>query len=121
MIHINEIAHKITEEKNNLIARAFTAQIGRLLTNNGIVPIMKEYSKSDIDDIADSDTYTLVMEYGVSIDKLDTTEHDKQIINDFVKAYENDDYDECNHCEKHEDYSCANCFRDRYLKEIEQK
>lgn len=87
MIDIEEMTNKIIEEKNNIIARAFTFQIGKLLTNNGIVPIMKEYTQKDIDTITDTDRYEVVMKYGVSFDELDTTEHDKQVRADTIKEF----------------------------------
>lgn len=79
MTDIERISKKITEEKDNLIARAFTYQISSLLLTNGIVPIMTEYSFNDLKTITDSDRYELVYELGVMFDSLDTTEHDKQI------------------------------------------
>lgn len=52
-------------------------------------------------------------------------EYEQQIksdaINDFVKAYENADNLDCTKCDRHEDFCCIKCFRDRYLKEMEQK
>lgn len=89
---IDDIAKKIMEEKNNLIAQAFTIQIGNLLISNGIVPIMKEYTLNDVKTIIDSDRYKMVTEFGVAFDELDTTEHDKQIranvIDDCIKELE---------------------------------
>lgn len=82
---IDEIVQKITEEKNNLIAQAFTSQIGSLLISNGIVPIMREYTQNDMKTIMDSDRYKLVMEFGVAFDELDTTEHDKKIKADAIE------------------------------------
>lgn len=78
---IDEIRNKIMEEQNNIIAKAFTMQIGALLVNNGIIPIMKQYTKNDIDAITDADRYNLVMEFGVTFDELDTREHDKEVYN----------------------------------------
>ena len=79
MINVQEIAQKIIEEKDNLIAKAFTMQIGRLLMDNGIVPVMREYTKNDIDNITNPNEYKLVTEYGCYFNKLDTTEHDKKV------------------------------------------
>ena len=86
---IDEITEKIIESKNNDIAKAFTMHIGSLLINNGIVPIMTEYTRNDVKNITDTNEYKLVMEYGVAFKELDCSKHDKEIYNkaiyDFVK------------------------------------
>lgn len=86
---IDDITEKIIESKNNDIAKAFTMHIGSLLLNNGIVPIMTEYTGNDVKNITDTNEYKLVMEYGIAFKELDCTEHDKEIYNkaidDFVK------------------------------------
>ena len=86
---IDEITEKIIESKNNDIAKAFTMHIGSLLINNGIVPIMTEYTRNDVKNITDVNEYKLVMEYGVAFKELDCSKHDKEIYNiaidDFVK------------------------------------
>ena len=86
---IDEITEKIIESKNNDIAKAFTMHIGSLLINNGIVPIMTEYTRNDVKNITDVNEYKLVMEYGVTFKELDCSKHDKEIYNkaiyDFVK------------------------------------
>lgn len=79
MMDIERISRKIREEKDNIVAKAFTCQIASLLMTNGIVPIMTEYRKEDLDSITDTDRYKLVYELGVTFDKLDTSEHDRQI------------------------------------------
>ena len=85
---IDEITEKIIESKNNDIAKAFTMHIGSLLINNGIVPIMTEYTGNDVKNITDTDEYKLVMEYGIAFKELDCSKHDKEIYNkaldDFV-------------------------------------
>ena len=87
---IDEITEKIIESKNNDIAKAFTMHIGSLLINNGIVPVMTEYTGNDVKNITDTNEYKLVMEYGVAFKELDCSKHDKEIYNkaidDFVKA-----------------------------------
>ena len=89
---IDEITEKIIESKNNDIAKAFTMHIGSLLINNGIMPIITEYTGNDVKNITDTDTYKLVMEYGIAFKELDCTEHDKKIyskaLDDFVNACE---------------------------------
>ena len=86
---IDEITEKIIESKNNDIAKAFTMHIGSLLINNGIVPVMTEYTGNDVKNITDTNEYKLVMEYGVAFKELDCSMHDKEIYNkaidDFVE------------------------------------
>lgn len=99
---IDEITDKIIESKNNDIAKAFTMHIGSLLINNGIVPIMTEYTRNDVKNITDTNEYKLVMEYGIAFKELDCSEHDKEIYNkaidDFAKLVET-------WCWKHEQYN----------------
>ena len=86
---IDYITEKIIETRNNDIAKAFTMNIGSLLLNNGIVPVMTEYTGNDVKNITDTNEYKLVMEYGVAFKELDCSKHDKEIYNkaidDFVK------------------------------------
>ncbi len=84
---IEEITEKIIESRNNDIAKAFTMHISSLLLNNGIVPIMTEYSENDVKNIEDTDEYKIVMEYGVAFKKLDCTEHDKKIYNKAIDDF----------------------------------
>lgn len=78
---IDDITEKIIESKNNDIAKAFTMNIGNLLINNGIVPIMTEYTGNDVKNITDKNEYKLVMEYGIAFKELDCSKHDKEIYN----------------------------------------
>ena len=93
---IDEITEKIIESKNNDIAKAFTMHIGSLLINNGIVPIMTEYTRDDVENITDTNEYKLVMEYGISFKELDCSKHDNEIykkaIDDFVKLVKEHQY-----------------------------
>ena len=86
---IDDITEKIIETRNNDIAKAFTMHIGSLLLNNGIVPVITEYTGNDVKNITDTNEYKLVMEYGVAFKELDCSNHDKEIYNkaidDFVK------------------------------------
>ena len=86
---IDEITEKIIKKKNNDIAKAFTMHIGSLLINNGIVPIITEYTRNDVKNITDTNEYKLVMEYGIAFKELDCSKHDKEIYNnaidDFIK------------------------------------
>ena len=86
---IDDIKEKIIEIGNNDIAKAFTMHIGSLLLNNGIVPVMTEYTGNDVKNITDTNEYKLVMEYGIAFKELDCSKHDKEIYNkaidDFVE------------------------------------
>ena len=88
-ITIDDITEKIIETRNNDLAKSFTMHIGSLLLNNGIVPVMTEYTGNDVKNITDTNEYKLVMEYGVAFKELDCSKHDKEIYNkaidDFVK------------------------------------
>ena len=68
---IDEIVKDIQEKKDNAMAMEFTKCIGELLRNNGVVPKITEYSG-----ISQTDK-TFETRYGVSIDELDFSEHDK--------------------------------------------
>ena len=89
---IDDITEKIIETRNNDIAKAFTTHIGSLLLNNGIVPVITEYTGNDVKNITDPDEYKLVMEYGIAFKELDCSKHDKEIYNkaidDFVNVCE---------------------------------
>ena len=95
-ITIDDITEKIIETRNNDIAKAFTMHIGSLLLNNGIVPVMTEYTGNDVKNITDTNEYKLVMEYGVAFKELDCSKHDKEIYNkaidDFVKLVHKHDW-----------------------------
>lgn len=91
---IDEITEKIIERKNNDIAKAFTMHIGSLLINNGIVPVMTEYTGNDVKNITDADTYKLVMEYGIAFNELDCSKHDKEIYNKAIDDFVH----ECDKC-----------------------
>ena len=84
---INEIAEKIIESRNNDIAKAFTMHIGSLLINNGIVPVMTEYTGNDVKNITDTNEYKLVKEYGIAFKELDCSKHDKEIYNKAIDDF----------------------------------
>ena len=88
-ITIDDITEKIIETRNNDIAKAFTMHIGSLLLNNGIVPVMTEYTGNDVKNITDPDEYKLVMEYGVAFKELDCSKHDKEIYNKAIDDFVN--------------------------------
>ena len=68
---LDEIAKDIKEKKDNAIAMEFTKCIGELLKKNGVVPKMTEYTGSF------EANKTFGTRYGVTIDELDFSEHDK--------------------------------------------
>ena len=84
---IDEITEKIIESKNNDIAKAFTMHIGSLLINNGIVPIMTEYTGNDVKNITNEDEYKFVMEYAIAFKELDCSKHDKEIYNKAIDDF----------------------------------
>ena len=96
---IDDIAEKIIESRNNDIAKAFTMHIGSLLLNNGIVPVMTEYTGNDVKNITDTNEYKLVMEYGVAFKELDCSKHDKEIYNKAIDDFVNSIKDELNRFE----------------------
>lgn len=65
------IADDIREQKNNTIAMEFTKCIGEMLEKNGVVPKITGYTGNFETD------NTFETRYGVSIDELDFSEHDK--------------------------------------------
>lgn len=68
---IDEIVKDITKKKDNAMAMEFTKCIGGLLRKNGVVPKMTEYTGSF------ETNKTFGTRYGVTIDELDFSEHDK--------------------------------------------
>ena len=68
---IEKIAKDIAKIQDNAMAMEFTKCIGELLRKNGVVPKMTEYSGSF------ETNKTFGTRYGVTIDELDFSEHDK--------------------------------------------
>ena len=68
---IDEIVKDIKERQDNAMAMEFTKCIGELLKKNGVVPKLTEYTRNFETD------KTFEARYGVSIDELDFSEHDK--------------------------------------------
>ncbi len=69
---IDEIVKDIKEQEDNAMAMEFTKCIGELLKKNGVVPKIKQYG---------CDFYgenSFQSRFGVIIDELDFSEHDKQ-------------------------------------------
>ena len=73
--NIEYIAKDIQEQENKVIAMEFTKNIGYLLIENGVRVKITEYTK-EIDE-NNSIESTFESRYGISIDGLDFTEHDK--------------------------------------------
>lgn len=71
----DRIAKDIRERQDNAIAMEFTKCIGELLRKNGVVPKISEYR---MENHAENHTENKIeMRYGVTIDELDFSEHDK--------------------------------------------
>ena len=68
---IDEIVRDIQKQKDNAMAMEFTKCIGELLRKNGVVPKLTEYTANRETD------NTFEARFGVSIDELDFSEHDK--------------------------------------------
>lgn len=68
---LERIAKDVQEQKDNAIAMEFTKCIGELLRKNGVMTKMTEYTGNFETD------KTFETRYGVSIDELDFTAHDK--------------------------------------------
>lgn len=75
----DNIAKDIRERQDNAMAMEFTKCIGELLRNNGVVPKMTEYTRNFETD------NTFETRYGVSIDELDFSEHDKVFLDKIAK------------------------------------
>ena len=67
----DRIAKDIQEQKNNAMAMEFTKCIGELLKKNGVTPKIKQYGC----DFYGENSFS--SKYGVIVDELDFSEHDK--------------------------------------------
>ena len=67
----DNIAKDIREQQDNAMAMEFTKCIGELLKKNGVVPKITEYTHENVKE------HSIEQLYGVSIDELDFSEHDK--------------------------------------------
>lgn len=82
----DEIAKRITEEEDNIIAKAFTIHISELLKRNGIIPVSERIeTKPEI--VADINSYILTKKFGVTFNELDCTEHDKEVYNKAIDDF----------------------------------
>lgn len=73
---LEKIAKDIRDRENKELALAFTNVIGPLLRENGVFVKTSRY-ELETDNEADKNKYIIKKEYGISIDGLDFTEHDK--------------------------------------------
>ena len=78
----DRIVKDIQEQKENAMAMEFTKCIGELLKKNGVVPKITEYTHEKVRE------NSIEHRYGVSIDKLDFSEHDK-VFEDKIVELEN--------------------------------
>jgi hypothetical protein len=85
----DEITKKIAEEEDNAIAKAFTMYIGDLLIRNGIKPILTKV-EAPYEECSSANEYQFVSKYGYIFERLDTTEHDKQIMLEQMKGEQNE-------------------------------
>lgn len=69
--HIDEIVKDIRDRQDNVIAMEFTKCIGELLKKNCVVPKITEYTHENVKE------NSIEHLYGVTIDELDFSEHDK--------------------------------------------
>ena len=72
---IEDIAKDIQEQKNKVIAMEFTKNIGDLLLKNDVKVKITEYTKEIDENNRIEATYE--SRYGISIDELDFSKHDK--------------------------------------------
>lgn len=91
---LDKMVKDIRDRQDNVIAMEFTKCIGELLRKNGVVPKMTEYTRNFETD------NTFETRYGVSIDELDFSEHDK-VFKDEIRVLKG----------RVEHYKSA-CFRD---------
>lgn len=80
---LDEIVKDIQEQKDNAMAMEFTKCIGELLKKNGVVPKLTEYTSNF------ETENTFKARYGVTIDELDFSEHDK-VLEDKMKSLQNE-------------------------------
>lgn len=76
---IENIAKDIRDREDKEMAMAFTNVIGTLLLTNGVAV---ETSKHELrnEETQDKNKYMIWKKYGVTIDELDFSEHDKEIV-----------------------------------------
>ena len=85
-LQIDEIVKDIRDSQDNAMAMEFTKCIGELLKKNGVVPKITEYTHENVKE------HSIEQLYGVSIDELDFSEHDKVFENRIARLEENVGY-----------------------------
>lgn len=76
---IENIAKDIRNREDKEMAMAFTNVIGALLVANGVTVETSKYKLSN-EETQDKNKYMIEKEYGIIIEKLDFTEHDKEVV-----------------------------------------
>lgn len=76
-IQIEKIAKDIRDREDKELALAFTNVVGSLLMENGVL-VKTSRNIFGTDKECDKNKYIIKKEYGISIDGLDFTEHDKK-------------------------------------------
>ena len=107
--HIKEIVKVIRDREDREMALAFTNVIGLLLRENGVMVKTSRY-EFETDNETDKNKCIIEKEFGISIDGLDFTEHDKVFENkiaelekriqelDTIDAIRNDEKTELKRC-----------------------
>ena len=88
---IEKIVKDIRDREDKELALAFTNVIGLLLRENGVAVKTSRYEFEN-DNESDKNKYIIKKEYGVSIDGLDFTEHDKVFVDKIASLEENVGY-----------------------------
>ena len=88
---ISKIAKDIRDREDKELALAFTNVIGLLLRDNGVFVKTSRY-ELETDNESDKNKYIIKKEYGISIDGLDFTEHDKKF-KDEIRKLESELFD----------------------------
>ena len=91
---IEKIAKDIRYREDREMALAFTNVVGSLLRENGVVVKTSRY-EFEADNETDKNKYMIKKEYGISIDGLDFTEHDKKF-KDEIKQLKHELEEKCN-------------------------
>lgn len=76
---IENIAKDIRDRENKEMAMAFTNVIGTLLLTNGVTVETSKYELRN-EETQDKNKYMILEKYGITIDGLDFSEHDKEIV-----------------------------------------
>lgn len=74
---IEKTVKDIRDREDKELALAFTNVVGSLLRENGVLVKTSRY-ELETDNETDKNKYIIKKEYGISIDGLDFTEHDKR-------------------------------------------